>query len=68
MLIVTVARLVEMKGLEFGIRAVSRLLEHYPDIRYHIAGDGPLAAKLARMIEELNISNRVKLLRRPRSR
>jgi colanic acid/amylovoran biosynthesis glycosyltransferase len=44
--IVTVARMMEKKGLEFGIRAFARLNKIYSNSEYTIVGDGPLRANL----------------------
>ena len=60
--ILTIARLVEKKGVEYGIRAVARLLQEFPHIEYKIAGDGRLRAKLEELIEGLKVRNHVKLL------
>jgi colanic acid/amylovoran biosynthesis glycosyltransferase len=53
--ILTVARLTEKKGVEYGIRAVVKALQKNPLIEYKIAGDGPLRAKLQSLIAELNL-------------
>ena len=55
--IITVARLVEEKGLEHGIRAVHLLSEKNPrqSIEYLIVGDGPLKTKLQQLIGELGL-------------
>ena len=60
--IVTVARLVEKKGVRYGIQAVAKLLKAYPNIEYIIAGDGPLKADLLSLIKQLDINKNVKLL------
>ena len=60
--ILTVARLVEKKGVRYGIQAVAKALKHYPDIEYRIAGDGPLKKDLIGLINKLSISKNVKLL------
>ena len=46
--IVTVARLVKEKGLEFGIRSIGELIERNPGlrVRYDIIGDGKLRGDL----------------------
>lgn len=55
----TVARLVEKKGLMYALQAVAELIrENYP-IRYQIAGDGPLREPLEKKAAELNISEHV---------
>lgn len=60
--LLTIARLVEKKGVECGIRAVAKVLQKYPQIEYKIAGDGPLKSDLETLINMLGISGRVKLL------
>lgn len=59
---VTIARLVEKKGVEYGIRAVVKLAEIHPDIEYTILGDGPLKEQLQQLIQQLNGGDKVKLL------
>lgn len=63
-LIVSVARLVEKKGLSYGIQAVANLLEKHPQLKlqYHIIGDGVLKTELAKQIQQLKVSEQVKLL------
>jgi colanic acid/amylovoran biosynthesis glycosyltransferase len=62
--ILSVARLVEKKGLEFGIRAVARLTAQgrIPDISYTIIGDGPLKPTLEKLIRDLRLQNTVELV------
>jgi colanic acid/amylovoran biosynthesis glycosyltransferase len=60
--LLTVARLVEKKGVEYGVRAVAEVLKKYPQVEYEIAGDGPLMNDIKSLIEKLNISDRIKLL------
>jgi colanic acid/amylovoran biosynthesis glycosyltransferase len=60
--LVTVARLVEKKGVEYGIRAVAKLSKVNRNIKYNIVGDGPLREDLQQLIQELDIGDRVKLL------
>ena len=43
---VTVARLVEKKGVEYAIRAVAKLADTHRNIQYSIVGDGALRDKL----------------------
>lgn len=38
----TVARLVEKKGIEYAVRAVARLTKIKPNVEYVVVGDGPL--------------------------
>lgn len=60
--LLSIARLAEKKGLEYGIRAVASVLSGYPRVEYNIAGDGPLRDDLAGLIEALGVSDRVRLL------
>lgn len=59
--IVTIARLVEKKGVEYGIRAVVKLHKAKPNIEYHIVGEGPLREDLQQLIQELDAGDTVKL-------
>lgn len=60
--LVTVARLVEKKGVEYAIRAVARLVEAGVDIVYSVVGGGPLNGALATLVAELGLSDRVRIL------
>jgi colanic acid/amylovoran biosynthesis glycosyltransferase len=60
--LVSVARLVEKKGIEHAIRAVATLAAAGRRILYTIVGDGPLAADLARVAAGLHVSHVVQLL------
>lgn len=62
--IVSVARLVEKKGLSYGIQAVATLLEKNPQLKlqYHIIGDGILKTDLEQQIKQLKVSQQVKLV------
>lgn len=59
--LITVARLVEKKGIEYSIKAVSKVIEKYPDIQYEIIGDGPLLRPLQKLISELHLQGTVHL-------
>ena len=58
----TTGRLIEKKGIEYGIRAVAILAKQYPQIEYNIIGDGCLKAELHQLILELGLENKVHLL------
>ena len=60
--IATTGRLVEKKGLEYSIRAVAKLAKVHPNLEYTIIGDGPLWKDLQQLINELGVSNIVKLV------
>ena len=54
--IVTVARLVEKKGIDTCIDAVARLVAAGLDLRYDVYGDGPLRRRLERQVEMSGIA------------
>jgi colanic acid/amylovoran biosynthesis glycosyltransferase len=60
--IITVARLVEKKGIEYAIAAVAKVLKTYPNIIYKIVGEGHLREPLEKLIAELGVSEKVHLL------
>jgi colanic acid/amylovoran biosynthesis glycosyltransferase len=59
--LVGVSRLVEKKGVAYGIRAVHRLAGRGRDVRYEIIGDGPLRGDIERLVAELGVGDRVTL-------
>jgi len=60
--LVSVARLVEKKGVEYAIRAMARLVALNVDVQYRIVGDGPLLASLQQLTSELNLGDHVSFL------
>jgi colanic acid/amylovoran biosynthesis glycosyltransferase len=60
--LVTVARLVERKGVANGIRAVAELVRSGVDVEYTIVGDGPLSGVLVHLARELGLSERVRII------
>ena len=60
--LLTIARMVEKKGLEYAIKAVSRVAQKYSNIEYNIIGDGILRSRLENLIKELGISDKINLL------
>jgi colanic acid/amylovoran biosynthesis glycosyltransferase len=60
--LITVARLVEKKGLEYSIQAVANLIRHFPKLEYTIVGDGPLRQDLSLIIERLNFQKNIMLV------
>jgi colanic acid/amylovoran biosynthesis glycosyltransferase len=58
--IATVARLVEMKGVEYAIRAVAKLIARGYQVEYHIAGDGPLRDHLQALAKQLCVADAVR--------
>jgi len=59
--ILSVGRLVEMKGREYAIRAVAKVAKKFPNIRYTIVGDGTFKRRLATLVEELGAGYAISL-------
>ena len=53
--LLTVARMVEKKGIEYALQAVARLRQTYPKLQYDIIGDGPLQPALTRLAGQLGL-------------
>lgn len=60
--IVTTGRLTEKKGVEYGIRAIAKLVEAGYSVEYLIVGDGLLRKSLQVLIDSLKLNEQVKLL------
>jgi len=60
--LVTVAHLVARKRHADVIRAVARLADRRPRLRYRIVGDGPEREPLRRLAAELGVADRVELV------
>jgi colanic acid/amylovoran biosynthesis glycosyltransferase len=59
--VLSVGRLVEKKGFEYALRAMSlaRCGPAAPDVRYAIVGEGPLRQELRTLAESLGVADRV---------
>jgi colanic acid/amylovoran biosynthesis glycosyltransferase len=60
--LLSVARLVPKKGIEYAIRAVAQVRRRHPHLVYTIVGDGPLRAELQALIGELGLAANVHLV------
>jgi len=60
--VVTIARLVEKKGVIYALRAIARLVAAGRTVTYTVAGDGVLRPELERAIAELGLDSQVRLL------
>lgn len=61
-LVGVVCRLIEQKGVVYGVRAFARVAPQFPDAHLIIAGDGDLRAALEREAQTLGIGDRVHFL------
>ncbi|OQW35950.1 MAG: hypothetical protein A4E19_15960 [Nitrospira sp. SG-bin1] len=60
--VLTIARLIEKKGVAFAVEAVSHLLSKGEKIDYSIVGDGALREELQQLIKSMGIERQVRLL------
>jgi colanic acid/amylovoran biosynthesis glycosyltransferase len=60
--VVMVGRLVEKKGMTYGLRAFQRVSARFPRARLQIVGDGPLRRSLEREARSLGIGAAVQFL------
>ena len=60
--ILAVARLVEVKGIEYLIRAFARLAPRVPEVELVIIGEGPLKRRLQALARSLGVAARVRFL------
>lgn len=63
-LVMTIARLTEQKGIDTLIEVARLVVSEQPDVRFAIVGDGPLAEKTEAQIREAGLQGRVHLLGR----
>jgi colanic acid/amylovoran biosynthesis glycosyltransferase len=55
--ILVVGRLVESKGIEYGILAMAELLKSHPNVKYTVVGDGDLRKNLEILVFRLGLEN-----------
>lgn len=60
--VLTVARLVEKKGVAFAIEAVTDLLKKGEQVEYLVVGDGMLRGELQHLIDSKGVAGQIKLL------
>lgn len=60
--ILTIARLIEKKGIKYSILAIKELIMDYPEIKYSIIGSGPLEKELKELAKSLNLQNNINFL------
>jgi phosphatidyl-myo-inositol dimannoside synthase len=60
--LVSVGRLTPHKGIDTGLRVLSRLRERYPDLAYAVVGSGEQLSELQAMASALNVADRVRFL------
>lgn len=60
--LLTVGRLVPRKGVDTMLRALPRIAQAVPDVRYLVAGKGPDRARLEALARRLGVASRVRFL------
>ena len=60
--VITIARLVEKKGISFALKAIAGILATGRQLTYTIVGDGVLRSELLQMIKELGIGKEVRMV------
>lgn len=60
--ILTIARFVEKKGLEYAVSAVAKLVESGLKVEHRIVGNGPLFGRMQQLIEQRGVRHCVHLL------
>jgi phosphatidylinositol alpha-1,6-mannosyltransferase len=61
-ILLTVARLVEHKGIDTVIKALPEIIKLYPKLTYLVVGDGPYRSCLKKLSSELEVEKHVKFL------
>ena len=62
--VLTVHRLVPLKGTPFFIKAAAEVLKKYPNVKFLIGGEGPQKENLKKLIKKLGVEKNVLLLGR----
>lgn len=57
--VITVARLIPSKGIEYFILAAGKILHKRKDVIFFIAGDGPLRHQLEELVAHKNLSKQI---------
>jgi phosphatidylinositol alpha-1,6-mannosyltransferase len=60
--LLSVARLTPHKGIDTGLRVLSRLRGRFPDLGYAVVGSGDQLSSLRAMAERLGVADRVRFL------
>ena len=61
-IILSASYLIERKGIDFNLRAFSKILKKYPNLKYIIIGDGTEKKKLIDLAQQLGIQEKVEFL------
>lgn len=59
--IIFYGRLIRLKGVQYILAALANLKQEFPDIKFHVFGDGPFRKKIDELVFALNLTDQVKL-------
>ncbi|WP_125152922.1 glycosyltransferase [Clostridium rectalis] len=57
--ILSVSNLINTKGIDINIKAVYKLVKKYPNLKYHIIGDGVERINLSKLVEDYGLKKNV---------
>lgn len=60
--LITVARLVDLKGIDYGIRVLKKLIDKEHNVQYTLVGEGPEKERLKALCDTLGIASQVHFL------
>ena len=60
--ILSVSNLISQKGIDYNLKAISKLANKYPNLKYLIIGDGPEKDHLIKLTKNLGINQMVEFL------
>jgi len=61
-ILLSVSSLIATKGIDLNLRAISRLVDKYPNLKYVVIGGGPQTAVLRKLTSKLNLDKHVEFL------
>jgi phosphatidylinositol alpha-1,6-mannosyltransferase len=61
-ILLTVGRLIDRKGQDMVIRALPKIINHVPKLKYRIIGEGPYRANLEKLAKELMVNEYVEFI------
>ena len=60
--ILSVCHLIRSKGLDINLKAVSKLVKKYPNLKYVVVGAGPEISSLRQLTHDLNLDRHVEFI------
>lgn len=60
--LISVAAMEERKGMQWGIKAMPEILEHFPDLQYILVGDGDFRQSLIEQVHKLELEPHVQFV------